>query len=199
MNAARGQGVRQGALIDRFLVDFDVREHHSIVVAAQPQDVYKVVRSLNLARPLPVLVLFAIRGLPRLITKRTPPKLRVTLDDLVETGFVVLAEEPGDEIVVGAVGKFWRPDSGFRPTRADEFVDFAEPGFAKAALNFSVEPLDGLQSRVSTETRVSCTDERARRNFLRYWTVIRPFSVLIRRLLLRSVKQAAEGAATPRR
>jgi hypothetical protein len=45
---------------------------------------------------------------------------------------------------------------------------------------------------VSTETRVLCTDERSRRAFRRYWTLVRPFSGLTRIEMLRAIRREAE-------
>lgn len=70
----------------------------------------------------------------------------------------------------------------------DDFRVFAEPGYAKMALNFA---FDG--DTLSTETRVLLTDEASRRAFRRYWLVIRPFSGLIRRLWLRGIDRRARA------
>jgi hypothetical protein len=46
---------------------------------------------------------------------------------------------------------------------------------------------------LSTETRVACYGNAARRKFLLYWRVVEPFSGLIRWSLLRGVRRAAEA------
>jgi hypothetical protein len=56
-----------------------------------------------------------------------------------------------------------------------------------------VIPLNEDASRLSTETRVQATDAMSRRQFLRYWRIIGPFSGLVRRDLLRRIKREAEG------
>ena len=73
-----------------------------------------------------------------------------------------------------------------------EFAAFDEPGWAKAAWNFRVEPAAGGGAAVTTETRVLCTDERSRRTFRCYWLLIRPFSGLIRHEILRLLRREAE-------
>ena len=55
---------------------------------------------------------------------------------------MTLREAP-DELVLGAVGRFWQPSGGPRRIEAAEFRDFDEPGFAKAAFNFEIEPAGG--------------------------------------------------------
>ena len=72
----------------------------------------------------------------------------------------------------------------------DEFVAFAEPGYAKAAIAFLVRPERG-GSRVLTETRVLCTSPEAKRAFLRYWRVIRLGSGAIRRSWLAAICRRA--------
>ena len=46
---------------------------------------------------------------------------------------------------------------------------------------------------LSTETRVHVADPAARRKFRRYWFVVRPFSGVIRILLLRAARKRAEA------
>ena len=60
---------------------------------------------------------------------------------------------------------------------------------ASAVMDLRIE--DGT---LSTETRVHIADPAVRRKFRRYWRVIRPFSGLIRILLLRAAKRRAEAA-----
>ena len=45
---------------------------------------------------------------------------------------------------------------------------------------------------LATETRVLCLDTASRRRFRLYWTLIGPFSGLIRKDILRSIKRQAE-------
>ena len=48
-------------------------------------------------------------------------------------------------------------------------------------------------TRLSTETRVRCSEDASRRRFRLYWAVIAPFSGLIRREVLRTIRHEAEG------
>jgi hypothetical protein len=74
---------------------------------------------------------------------------------------------------------------------AESFKKFDTPGYAKAVWNFSLRP-DGPDSRLTTETRVKCTDSDSRWRFGFYWMLIRPFSGLIRMEMLRTIKRRAE-------
>jgi hypothetical protein len=180
-------------LIDEFLPEYDEIEHHQIDVEAPVGDAYRAVKELDLARSPVVLALLAVRGIPSLFTGAVKPKRRLGLDEIVESGFVVLAEEPDCELVLGIVGKFWQLSSGVHRIEPDQFTGFDEPGFAKAAWNFVVVERAGGGSTVTTETRIACTDAEARRKFGWYWRLIGPFSALIRRVLLRSIQRDAEG------
>lgn len=61
-------------------------------------------------------------------------------------------------------------------------------------MNFSVRSADG-HTELTTETRVLTTDPVARRQFGRYWRVIRPGSAMIRRSWLGAAKRRAETGA----
>jgi hypothetical protein len=180
-------------LIDEFLPDYDVVEHHAVDVDAPVDEAYRAVKELDLARSPVVLALLFARGIPTMFTGAVKPKRRLGLDEIVDSGFVVLGEEPNRELLLGVVGKFWRPTSGVHRIEPGEFAGFDAPGFAKAAWNFVVSQRPAGGSRVETETRVACTDDDARRRFSSYWWLIGRFSALIRRVMLGDIKRGAEG------
>ena len=73
------------------------------------------------------------------------------------TGFVILDEVPGEELVIGVAGKFWRPDGGrCMGLTADDFAGFSRPGYAKVAWNFKLRAESPERTVLSTETRVKC-------------------------------------------
>jgi hypothetical protein len=171
---------------------FDVSERHHTLVHAPSERVYPSVRSIDLARSKLIRALFAARGIPLLIRRRRPVLRTMTLDDLVRTGFMVLDEDPGRELVLGVVGRFWRPRGGVRRIDPTEFVTFDEPGLAKAAWNFRLIPDGGERTFVTTETRVRVPDEASRKKFMLYWAAIGPFSGVVRRQALALIKADAE-------
>lgn len=126
--------------------------------------------------------LMCIRGFGRLRLPSDSP----ILDTMTSLGFCILDRTEG-EIVVGEIGPI---GEGRRRLTADlfgeEFRDFAQPGYAKIGLNFRYA--HGL---LTTETRVWPMGRRARLWFRLYWTIIRPYSGLIRRVWLRAIRRRA--------
>lgn len=186
--------------IDEFLPEFDVVERHQTFIDAPVSRTYAALHSTDFGRPLLVRVLLALRALPSLLLKATEPlssgSQRVqplTLNTLLSKGFVLLSEDREKEIVLGAVGRFWTPTGCLEETDAIRFKREERAGVAKAAWNFIFER-SGKGTRVSTETRVKCSDEASRRRFRAYWMVVGPFSGLIRRKMLKELKRSAEGA-----
>ena len=179
--------------IDRHLATYDVRSAHATEVNASVAVTYRAVREMDLGKSVPILALLALRGLPHLLTGKARPSRSITLETFLQAGFTILEDSAPTEMVIGAVGRFWRPDSGLLDVTPQEFERFAEPGYAKAAMVFTVEEHEGL-SLLLTETRVACTDASALRKFSVYWRLIGPFSGLIRRIMLDQVKRSAEGA-----
>lgn len=174
-------------LIDRFLPEYDFAERHATTIAATPAQIDPHVRALDLSGSRIVRLLFRLRGMPR---------RAVRIDGLEQAGFRLLADAPAEEIVLGLVGRFWTPGGGLCRFDPDDFVGFEEPGWAKAVWGFRMEPQREGRTLLVTETRVRCTDAASRRRFRAYWTVIRPFSGLIRRVALREIKRQAEASGS---
>ena len=94
--------------------------------------------------------------------------------------------------MLGIVGKFWTSSGCLEQMNAAEFVAFNEKGYAKAAWNFHLLPQPDGSTVLSTETRVQCMDDSARKQFRRYWFFVKPFSGLIRKEMLRTIKRRVE-------
>lgn len=184
-------------LLDACMPRYDFHEVHSVVIRSTAAAVFDAIRSVTSAEMPLVGMLFALRALPNRLLGRgpgiSPAAQRPLLDQALQAGFLLLAEAPQREIVVGAVGEFWSLRGGPSITLAStpEFATFASPGYAKAAMNFSIEPGDG-SIRLRTETRILATDPVSRRRFARYWRVIHAGSALIRRTWLAAIRRRAE-------
>jgi len=191
-----------GTLLDHVLPAFDARASWAIPVAVPPDQVYACLRTADLARWGATRLLYGLRALPVLATapregwRRIWAELRPrheTLDDLLTRGFSLLEERPGEELVLGAVGAFWRARGELRPTDRAHFSAPTPPGTAKAAWGFAVSPRADGGTELRTEIRVLCADTASRRRFRVYWLLIRPGAGLIRREMLAAVRDAAEA------
>ena len=191
-------------LIDDFLSHYAVVERHAIDVEASPDAVYRAIRSADLARALPVRLLLALRALPAallagpsgLTTLAGRARSPITLAEFERNGFVVLAENPPKELLIGLVGAFWKLRGAVRATDATRFRAPQPSGTARAAWNFVVDAGHGGKARLSTETRVEPADPASARRFRAYWFLVRPWSGLTRRCMLRAIREEAEGRAS---
>ncbi|HYI11963.1 MAG TPA: hypothetical protein VEK57_23105 [Thermoanaerobaculia bacterium] len=162
-------------LIDRYMPHCDFYERHELMVRATPERIYAAIPTAGFGNGWIIRTLLRLRGM-RPGSRRFPP-----------AGFQILAEDPPREMVIGVEGPFWNPTCKLRDVSAETFTGPVPPGVARGAWNFFIAP-DG---KVSTETRVLCADD-SRAKFQLYWLAIRPFSGLIRRLMLRAIRVKAE-------
>ncbi|MGH2723444.1 MAG: hypothetical protein ACRDI0_04115 [Actinomycetota bacterium] len=174
-------------LLDEVLPEFDFRSRHAVRVDAPPDWVAQAVDYVRPSRAASLLL--KIRGL------RIPSgPIR---DALTGSGFTVLAERPGLEMVAGTTGRFWKLREQAHmeaPLDLQAFRTFDRPGWAQGAVSLRIEPRDDGSTDVMTETRVRCVDDAARRRFAIYWVFIKVFSGWLRRDLLGRIARIAEGA-----
>jgi len=182
-------------LLDRFLPEYEVLEQHQTRVAAPVDVTYVAAREMSLTASPVVRAIFRGRELLMRASVAERPEEQPPqslLDEVLSIGWGVLAQEPGREIVLGAVTQPWKSHVKFRALPPDEFAAFNRPGFAKIAWTIRADPLGLATSRFYTETRVATTDPEARKRFRRYWTLVSPGVRLIRRESLRLVRADAE-------
>ncbi|MCW5893404.1 MAG: hypothetical protein KIT14_23055 [bacterium] len=193
MTAAADPTPGAADLLDDLLPRWDVRSRHQLDVGAPVADTWDALTEDDiLSGSFITGLLLRLRGLG---TKRGALR-----DTMGATGFSILVERPGREIVLGIAGRFWalRETQALRRLPdADTFRRFAEPGWAKAAMTIRLEPLAERSTRVVTETRVACCDAAAGRRFSWYWMLIGPFSGLIRWEMLHGLRRAAEARRQP--
>lgn len=175
------------SLIAERMPRYALRQIDRMAVAAAPADAYAAARNVDMYRIPFVRGLFELRIAPdRLVAwlRREPyaANLSSRIEDIARpgSGFLVLGEVPGREVVVGSIGKFWQPTIEFAQVAAAEFKDFAQPGYGKLAWCIRVDPRAGGGSWVTVELRVGATDPRSLVRFKRYWALIGRFSHAIR-------------------
>ncbi|MEO5821599.1 MAG: hypothetical protein ABIT71_13950 [Vicinamibacteraceae bacterium] len=183
------------AIIDDYAPEWEFDEHHTRRIAAPPDRVYAAIRTLPAGdiRFFHLLTWLRRLGRPQPPGILNAPKDEPIIDTAVRGGFVLLAEDPPREVVVGAV--VIGQSRVLQPLGADAFGAIVEPGFAKATMNFLIAPDGAGGSIVTTETRVHATDPRSARRFAMYWRIIQPGSGFIRRMWLRAIeRRAKEGS-----
>ncbi len=178
-------------LIDEFLPVYDRSMQHRIAIDAPIEKVYTVVGKMDLTGAYLFRVLVWLRSVPALLQGR--PTLGFTLDDLERIGFIRLGEVPPHELVLGFVAKLWTASGNFQKLEASEFREFATPGYAKVAWNFTLTRSEEGRTHLATESRVQCLDEASTRKFQRYFFFMGPVSSLTRQSALRAFKRQAEG------
>lgn len=185
-------------LIDTYMSTFDAVERHRVAISAPPTEVYSALERLDLRSLLVVRLLLGMRALPSLLLEPSSRERlgeAIRIGGLTRYGFVSLAEHPPDEVVLGVTGRFWRPTGNIESSSPEQYRNPVPSGYARAVWNFAVEPTrDG--SVLSTETRIACGGASARIKFRCYWALVRPFSGLIRRSVLRAVQAECSRPAT---
>ena len=177
----------------------DASEIHKLEIEASCETVYRALWTADLGSSAVVKGLLFLRSLPSFLVKperRPRARRKITLQTLIEAGFGRLAEEPGREIVLGLTGRFWRPTGNTSSFRREDFAGAVPAGLARAVWNFSVQEIAAGRTVLSTETRITCGDETSRMKFRAYWLFVRPFSGLIRILMLRAVRRECEGGVS---
>jgi hypothetical protein len=194
-------------LLDGLLPSYDAtRVEHEVITGALDA-VYDAVRSADFMKAWrgspAVRFLFAARSLGeravatvgRRPHTEPPAPESMRLADMPTRGeWVLLGADPPQEIVFGAVGRFWAGGTTWEEIDAAGFRDFDRPGFAKLACNFSLRPYGTERTLVSYECRTLATDAEARAGFLRYWRPLAPFIGVVLRAQLGVVAATAAGA-----
>lgn len=172
-------------LLDKYLKDFHFNEIHSTTISASCEHIYPIVDQVDLTDSQTIELLFTIRGLP---------KQARSIQEFINSGFIFLDEKPDEELVLGLVSQPWKYNVSFQSMSPDEFRSFSEKDYVKVAWNFHLSPIGKNRTHISTETRIFCTDKKAKLKFSFYWFLISLFSGLIRIIMLNLIKREAEQA-----
>jgi hypothetical protein len=187
-------------LLDEAMPVWQFSERHSIEIDAPPDRVFEAINKVTaddifLFRALVAIRRFGRRGPESILNA---PERQPILDVATRTTFVVVANAPPRELVVGTVVA--APPEARRTGRLtrDLFYRKLQPGVALATMNFLVTPLGPNRSRVTTETRVFANTPETARRFAVYWRVIHPGSDIIRRSWLRAIRRRVTERAIDR-
>lgn len=177
--------------IQKFLPNPRHTEIHRIFVNAKPEAAWQAARHFDMSEIGWIKLLFDIRTLPDTFSGGTKEEqnLGLGIDAITksDTGFLILEENPGRDVVIGSIGKFWHLKIPFQHLTAGEFKGFDKPGFGKIAWGIAVEPfLNG--STVAIELRTSATDDVSWKKLRRYYGIIGIGSKLIRSSVIASLE-----------
>jgi hypothetical protein len=182
-------------LLDRFMPRYDVVERHGIDVEAPADVTLAAAKEQDLMRVPLIRAIFRTREILMGVAGQAKEQPRGLLAMTQALGWGVLAEIPGEEIVMGAVTRPWEADVVFRALPPGEFAAFVEPGLVKIVWTLRADPVTADRSIFRTETRVMATDAAARARFRTYWSWASFGIALIRRMSLRPLKREAERRA----
>ena len=170
--------------LDEFAPVYQFSEFHSVDIAAPKDRVYAAIRAVPPEEIRFFKTLTTIRGLANMARQGRP-----ILESFTAGGFVMLADDPDREIVIGRAGDA----RGRRMLAADEFKTYHPAPLVKIAMNFRIQEVDAAHCRLTTETRVYAAGIHVLRGFATYWRMIYPGSSLIRREWLRAIRLRAEA------
>lgn len=173
--------VHSKKLIDKYLPVFSFREYHEMIIKSPAETVYRNAKDFDMSKSKLIKWLFKLRGLP---TNRM--NLQGFIEDI---GFTPIEENVPIENLIG----FWARYKIAPITGYDDFIHNRICARVKVVWNFYLEELGTTKTKLSTETRVLCTNSVTKITFGLYWLIIRPFSGAIRKRILQIIKQESEA------
>ncbi len=194
--ARRAERSTGAGRLELFIPHPEICERHSTLVAAPAAFVMHAARSFDMQSIGPVHALFSLRSRLMGAEEGAPDRGEGLAESTRKMGWGVLVDEPGRAYLSGAACQPWEANVVFSPLTAEDFASYSEPDYVKIAWSIEVESIDPSLCRLSTETRVTATDEQARRNFRRYWQIFGKGILAIRWLLLPAIRRRAEQAWT---
>lgn len=204
--APERRAVRAESLLDAIVPRWQFAERHETRIRATPAAVERAIREVT---PREIALFRALTWLrrPRVVGSGegesilTAPADQPILAVALRSGFMLLGEEPGREIVFGtlvATPPELRRLSAAELEKlrarfdAERFCALAAPGYAKAVMSFRWSGEGDGWTRLATETRVFATDAGTSRRFALYWRLIYPGSSWIRRAWLAAIRSRCE-------
>jgi len=182
------------AALDEFLPDAPHRTRYATTIRTDAAAAWTALRSITPRELAFTRILVAVRTMS--LSGLRPDgeeTARPLLETFVERDFAVLREDEPRVLVLATTGRPWQLRSKLSaPAGTAGFAAYDEPAAVRIAMSFELADAGEGRTRLSTETRVSPTDDAAAGRFRRYWTVVRPGSDVIRLDVLRAVRRRAE-------
>jgi hypothetical protein len=193
----------ESLIIEQLLPECDAVRREHLVVSGSREQVFEAARQadfLDAARDSHLvrflfgarsLAQHAVAAVSRTDFEEPPAPERLRLTELPRHGdWVLLGENPPEEIAFGAIGRFWAGETAWEQIDAADFQSFDKPGFAKIACDFSLRSYGADHTLVTYECRTLGTDPKSTKAFLRYWRPLSPaIGVVLRSQLAVIAKQ----------
>ncbi len=178
-------------LLQNYLPQPRLVEMNRIFVKAKPEKAWAIVRHFELSSVFWIRWLFGIRmALSKLKGGNVQNENGgLNIDEFTRegSGFMILQEIPGEDVVVGSIGQFWHFYIPFAQVTPKQFRNFNKHGWGKLAWAISLKPFKG-GSTISIELRVTATDPESWKKFRRYYAIIGVGSQLIRNAMMAKLK-----------
>jgi hypothetical protein len=168
-------------LIDRYLPESHYSNRYSIYCTCSRPSAYEEMLHTNLTGSKLIRFLFKLRGMAG-----TP----LSISDLERFGFIKLGETVQQEIVYGIATHSPTFSHCIHLNSPEDFTGL-HADVIKSVINFRIEPAQ-QGCMISTETRVWCGSKKLRKKFRLYWFIIKPFSGLIRKTMLKQVRRQVQ-------
>jgi hypothetical protein len=168
----------------KYLPRYDFNEKHAIVINAPRETVFQLADEFDFSDSFIIRLLLKLRGISAGQTIK---------QGLLQGKFIELETIQSQEMILGLIGQFWKPAGNLLSIPPGDFISFSRPEYLKATWNFHLLPINEDVTLLTTETRIQCMDQKAYKKFSLYWAFIKPFSGLIRKEMLRSIKKKAES------
>ncbi len=169
-------------LIDKYLSNYLFKEIHSIEINASADVIYSLMREVDFERSIVFRMLFRLRGMPKGMN---------SIQGFIDNGLVELEQLQNRELVLGVIASPVR--GGIKKYPPQDFISFKEQGYAKGVTNYLLIPIDRNKTRFITETRFVCYGAMAKTLLILYWVLIRPFSGIVRNVMLKQIKRQVEN------
>ena len=167
-------------LANQFLPDYHFKTRHDIALPGKNDDLFQKMLHTPTKHWL-ISFLFRLRGISQI---NNP-------GDIEKMGFRLLGEIKDHEIAHGIMSTnafFHGCMEKFSP---EEFQQKYSTGYLRGMIVFGVEG-DGNTRKVFTETRVHCGSKKILKQFRLYWFFVKPFSSMIRKIMLKELKKSIE-------
>tara|TARA_Y100000590_G_scaffold444350_1_gene574984 strand:+ start:878 stop:1435 length:558 start_codon:yes stop_codon:yes gene_type:complete len=174
--------------IQELLKKSQFSECHSICINASSSKVWDSIYNTKVYGSWYIKIVVWLRTLPiRKNVKYSPTKPIFDLNEM--PNFLRLYENPPNELYLAMIGRLWKLNGGLIRVDKHQFTNFDKKHINKLIWCFRVEEQRNSQSILYTETKVWCSSKYSFICFFLYWLMIRVFSGLIRKEILKAISQ----------